>query len=189
MHITSARLSSLLRLFARYLAHTTWLDDTVLILRCLLQVQKFVDSTLLLQSGLARYFNQQLFTDITVVAPDERKILCHQVVLSAGSQRFANMLEQGNLHGEELPVWGVDSDSLEAIIRFFYSGECLLRYPDAIGVLDAAIRLDVPVLAAAADSYIRGCMHSATVTTILSQSAQYKINNLVSACLDFASNK
>lgn len=157
-------------------------------LRCL-QVQKFVDSTLLLQSGLARYFNQRLFTDITVVAPDERKILCHQVVLSAGSKRFANMLEQGNLHGEELPVWGVDSDALEAIIRFFYTGECLLKFPEAVGVLDAAIRLDVPVLAAAADKFTRGCMHTATVTTILGQSAQYKINDLVAACLDFISSK
>lgn len=148
-----------------------------------------MDSSLLLQSGLVRYFNQRLFTDITVVAPDERKILCHQVVLSAGSKRFANMLEQGNLQGEELPVWGVDSDSLEAIIRFFYSGECLLRFPAAIGVLDAAIRLDVPVLAAAADKFTRGCLQPETVTTILGQSAQYKINDLVAACLDFVGNK
>jgi len=59
------------------------------------QVEKFVDTTRLLQSSLAKYFDKRLFSDITVIAPDGRKLLCHQVVLSAGSKRFANMLEQG----------------------------------------------------------------------------------------------
>lgn len=153
------------------------------------QVQRFVDSTLLLQSGLARYFNKRLFSDITVIAPDGRSIMCHQVVLSAGSKRFANMLEQGNLHGEELPVWGVDSDALEAIIQFFYSGECVLRFPGAVAVLDAATRLDVPVLAAAADSFVREVLHPSTVTTILGQALQFKMNDLSAGCFDYINNR
>jgi hypothetical protein len=54
-----------------------------------------VDGSRLLVASLAKYFNKGLFSDITVIGPDERKLLCHQVVLSAGSKRFANMLEQG----------------------------------------------------------------------------------------------
>lgn len=60
-----------------------------------LQPFTFVDSTRLLQTSLSKYFNQPLFSDITVIGPDNRKLLCHQLVLSAGSVRFANMLESG----------------------------------------------------------------------------------------------
>jgi hypothetical protein len=61
-----------------------------------------VDHTRLLQTSLSRYFNKPLFSDITVIGPDGRKLLCHQVVLSAGSKRFANMLEQGTLPVQQL---------------------------------------------------------------------------------------
>lgn len=54
-----------------------------------------MDHSRLLQTSLSKYFNKPLFSDITIVGPDGRKLLCHQVVLSAGSKRFANMLEQG----------------------------------------------------------------------------------------------
>lgn len=57
----------------------------------------FIDDSRLLQTSLSKYFNKPLFSDITVIGPDGRKLLCHQVVLSAGSKRFANMLEQGAL--------------------------------------------------------------------------------------------
>mgnify|MGYP001811258261 CR=1 FL=1 len=148
-----------------------------------------MDSSLLLQTGLARYFNKRPFSDITVIAPDGRSIMCHQVVLSAGSKRFANMLEQGNLHGEELPVWGVDSDALESIIYFFYSAECTLSYPGAVAELDAATRLDVPALAAAAEQFIRETMHPTTVTTILAQSLQFKMSELAATCFDYINNR
>jgi hypothetical protein len=115
--------------------------------------------------------------------------MCHQVVLSAGSKRFANMLEQGNLHGEELPVWGVDSDALESIISFFYSAECTLSYPGAVAVLDAATRLDVPALAAAAEEFIRETTHPTTVTTILTQSLQFKMSELAATCFDYINNR
>jgi hypothetical protein len=154
-----------------------------------MQVQRFVDSSLLLQQGLARYFNKRPFSDITVVAPDNRKILCHQVVLSAGSKRFANMLEQSNLHGEDLPVWGVDSDALESIISFFYSAECTLSHPGAVAVLDAATRLDVPALAAAAEQFIRETMHPSTVTTILAKSLKFKMSELAATCFDYINNR
>jgi hypothetical protein len=60
------------------------------------QVHTFRDRSATLNLGLAKYFNQRTFSDLTVVGPDGRKLFCHQVVLSACSKRFANMLEQGN---------------------------------------------------------------------------------------------
>jgi hypothetical protein len=190
----------------------------------------FEDNTRLLQTSLARYFNQGPFSDITVIGPDGRKLLCHQLVLSAGSRRFANMLEQGgcgggrsplevslsvrvtrqqqqlaavahaspplaaptntgNLQHEELPVWGVDSDALQAIIEFFYSGRCELSFPAAIAIMDAATRLDVPALATAADAYVRGALSINTVCTILSRAVQYKLHDLTAACLQLAADR
>ncbi|KAF8073156.1 SPL3 [Scenedesmus sp. PABB004] len=144
----------------------------------------YVDGTRLLAGGLARYFNGA-FADITVIAPDGRALGCHQVVLSAGSRRFANMLEQGNLAGEELPVWGVDSDALEAIIRFFYTAECTLSHPGAVAVLDAANRLDVPALAEAAGRYVRAALAPGTAASLLGQALHFKVTDLADACVAF----
>jgi hypothetical protein len=77
----------------------------------------------------------------------------------------------------------VDSDALQAIIQFFYSGECLLTFPGAVAVMDAATRLDVPSLAAAAGSYVRGALAPATAPVILSRAVQYKLHDLSAACL------
>lgn len=55
------------------------------------------DKTGSIYAGLGKYFNKRTFSDLTVVGPDGRKLLCHQLVLSAGSKRFAGMLEQGGV--------------------------------------------------------------------------------------------
>ena len=38
---------------------------------------------------------------------------------------------------------GVDSDALESVIRFFYTGECAIAVSTAVPLLDAAIKLEV----------------------------------------------
>jgi hypothetical protein len=53
----------------------------------------------MLQTGLGKYFNNPLFSDVVVVPPDGRRLHCHQLVLAAGSARFARMLEAGELSG------------------------------------------------------------------------------------------
>lgn len=40
----------------------------------------------------------------------------------------------------ELPVWGVDSDALETVLRCFYTGECHLTAANVVAVYDAAKR-------------------------------------------------
>jgi hypothetical protein len=49
----------------------------------------------------------------------------------------------GDFAGQELPVQGVDSEALEAVIRFFYTGECPITVSTAVPLLDAAIKLEV----------------------------------------------
>jgi hypothetical protein len=86
-------------------------------------------------------------------------------------------------------VWGVDSGALESIIEFFYSGQCSLTFPAAVAVVDAANRLDVPSLSAAANSYVREALGVGTVSTILSHSLQFKLADLTNTCLELVSSR
>lgn len=86
-------------------------------------------------------------------------------------------------------MWGVDSDALQSIIEFFYSGQCLLTFPGAIGIMDAATRLDVPTLSAAAGSYVRAALGPTTVSTILDRAVRYKLHDLTGACLELIGDK
>lgn len=45
--------------------------------------------------GLQRFYNNQRFSDLTVLAPDGSKIFVHQIVLAACSKRLSDVLEQG----------------------------------------------------------------------------------------------
>lgn len=60
-----------------------------------LQVLLHRDRSTVLHPTLGRYYNQALFSDLTVVGPDGNKIYCHQIILATGSKRFAEILEQG----------------------------------------------------------------------------------------------
>lgn len=46
-------------------------------------------------------------------------------------------LTSGGLLGEELQVQGVDSEAMEAVIKFFYSGECAMTPDLVLPILDA----------------------------------------------------
>ncbi len=54
----------------------------------------------------------------------------------------------------ELPVWGVDSEALEAVVGCFYTGECKLTVTTAVPIMDAAQRLEVSSLAAFCERFI-----------------------------------
>lgn len=87
------------------------------------------------------------------------------------------------MQGEELPVWGVDSDALEHLIQFFYSGECRIISSSAVPVYDAAQRLEVPNLAAACEGFIREILGASTCCMLLKQAEQYKVTDLANQCL------
>lgn len=99
------------------------------------------------------------------------------------------MVPAGNLANEELPVWGVDSDALQSIIEFFYSGQCNLTFPNAVAVMDAANRLDVPSLSGAANTYVREALSVQTASTILTHALQFKLSELSNTCLSLINEK
>lgn len=49
----------------------------------------------------------------------------------------------GEAAGKELPIQGVDSSALEAVLGFFYSGECVLSPTTAVPMLDVCLKLEV----------------------------------------------
>jgi hypothetical protein len=86
-------------------------------------------------------------------------------------------------------VWGVDSAGLEAVLNFFYSGECLLCYDNMVAVMDAAQRLDVKPLLDACNAFISTMMFPYTVTTILRQATDFKLQALVQNCLSYITSR
>eukprot|EP00798_Chlamydomonas_sp_ICE-L_P009810 gene9810-7698_t len=138
-----------------------------------------------IHSGLTRFYSSTKFSDITIVAPDGQKIFVHQVVLASCSKRFADVLEQGSLNGEELPVRGVDPTGLESVLKFFYTGECNLDHTNVIPVYDAAHRLDVPGLSAACEQFMRDILGPATACMLLQQTVQFLMQDYAEQCMTF----
>jgi hypothetical protein len=86
-------------------------------------------------------------------------------------------------------VWGVDSGALEAVLQFFYTGECVLTFQNMVAILDAAQRLEVRSLSHAADGYIGNMTFPNTVTTILRQAIHYKIDDLAAQCMKYITHR
>lgn len=142
------------------------------------QVQLLRHQCSFLHGDLARYFNRPTFSDLSIVSPDGRKIFCHQAVLCAASPRLAQTLEPGTLTGEELPVWGVDSDALHAVLRFFYTGEATLTFATAAPLCDAAQRLEVTSLAQHCQAFLADVLHPSTVVAIYRQAVTLRMDEL-----------
>ncbi|KXZ43585.1 hypothetical protein GPECTOR_86g378 [Gonium pectorale] len=89
---------------------------------------------------------------------------------------------RGCLTGQELPVRGVDARGLYTVLRFFYTGECLLEPTSAIPIYDAAHRLAVPGLSAACDAYIRRVLCPETACSLLQHALRFEMADYASAC-------
>ncbi|KAG2499749.1 hypothetical protein HYH03_002681 [Edaphochlamys debaryana] len=140
------------------------------------------DRSKVVHEGLARFYNHPTFSDLTVVGPDGSRIRCHQLILSACSRRFSEMLEPGHLTGEELPVRGVDALGLHRVIRFFYTGECDLDPGVVLPVYDASHRLDVPGLAAACEVYSQKVLGPGTACSLLEQALRFSMAEYAESC-------
>ncbi|GBF90893.1 hypothetical protein Rsub_03748 [Raphidocelis subcapitata] len=136
-----------------------------------------------LQAGAASFFNQDAFSDIALVAPDGRRLKCHRIVLAACSPPLAATLPTCTRPCEELPVTGVDSGALEAVVRFFYEGRLLLTPHNAVAVMDAAARLQVATVAEAARAYVRGALSARTAMALLVEALRFEVDDLVDEAL------
>lgn len=77
----------------------------------------------------------------------------------------------------------MDSDALEALIKFLYTGECAVTAASALPLCDAATRLlDVPNLAAACERFARDCLAPSTACLLLGQAARFKMQQMADDC-------
>ena len=67
--------------------------------------------------------DSDLFTDVTLISNDNKKIQAHKVILSAGSEFFRDMLSDKSHAHPMLCLDGVSSEDLEWIIKYLYVGE------------------------------------------------------------------
>lgn len=63
----------------------------------------------------------------------------------------------GEYSGQHLPVSGVDSAALEAVVSSFYTGQCSVSIDSVVGIHDAACKLEV------ADLQARGALAALAV--------------------------
>ena len=64
-----------------------------------------------------------LFTDVTLVSDDNKKIQAHKLILSAGSEFFRDILSDKSHPHPMLCLEGVSSENLEWILKYLYFGE------------------------------------------------------------------
>ncbi|KXZ48990.1 hypothetical protein GPECTOR_24g280 [Gonium pectorale] len=144
-----------------------------------------IDLGRLLNSGARPFYNSPAFSDITIIAPDGRQRLCHQVILAASSKRLASVLKSGDFTNARLPVQGVDSDALDSLLESCYTGECGLSLASAAAVYDAAVKLEVTGLAPAIEQFVGGGLSPPTVVPMLERALGVKAARLVEICLGF----
>jgi hypothetical protein len=80
-------------------------------------------------------------------------------------------------------VSGVDSDALEAVVRYFYEGSLLLTTANAVAVADAAARLQVRPLADGARAFVRGALAGRTAVALLMDALRFEAEDLVEEAL------
>ena len=74
-------------------------------------------------SSFNNLHNSDLFTDVTLVSDDNKKIQAHKLVLSAGSEYFRDILSDKSHPHPMLCLEGVSSEDLAYIIKYLYVGE------------------------------------------------------------------
>ena len=70
-------------------------------------------------------WNDQDFTDVTLVTEDEQHIRAHKMILSSSSAFFRNLL-MGKTHQNLSIIYlkGIRHNELEMVLKFIYFGEC-----------------------------------------------------------------
>ena len=78
-----------------------------------------------------RLFEDNNFTDITLVCEDQRQIKGHKVVISAGTRFFKDILLR-NPHPDPLLYLKVPHDYLYSIMKFIYIGQSEVEQNDIV---------------------------------------------------------
>ena len=78
-------------------------------------------------SSFNAHQGSDLYTDVTLVSDDSKKIQAHKLILSAGSEYFRNILSDRSHPHPMLCLDGVCFEDLEWILKYLYIRECFNR--------------------------------------------------------------
>ncbi|CAL8105558.1 unnamed protein product [Orchesella dallaii] len=98
-------------------------------------------------SSFAQYFQDQLFTDMTISCEGER-IQCHRILLAACSPVFEEMLKRIDATGTPSVIEGFEFSQIKQVLEFMYMGKVDVRPEDLAEFIRAAKMLQVKGLLA-----------------------------------------
>ena len=88
-------------------------------------------------------WNDENFTDVTLVTVDEQQIRAHKVILSSCSPMFRNILVKNPHQNPLLYLKDIQHKELELLMRFIYLGQCEVGQGGLEGFLQAGRELKV----------------------------------------------
>ena len=91
---------------------------------------------------LQSMFEEDAFTDVTIVCEDNKQIKAHKVILSSCSQFFRDIFHQ-NPHPHPLVYLRLPHDHLVSLVRFMYLGQCEVDQTDIDCFLENAKHIKV----------------------------------------------
>ena len=78
-------------------------------------------------------YEEERYSDITLISDDQYQFKAHKIILSACSPVFRNIIDYNPTQNSLIYLRGVQSQELEPILQFMYLGEGKLSY-DRMGV-------------------------------------------------------
>ena len=103
------------------------------------EVFKNPQYTEILATGLTEFLKTGQYADITLIA-EQQEFRCHKMVLAMSSPYFDKMFSSGLLESqqEKVELREMSSDTLEAIIKYIYTGRVYLREQNVQAIFEAA---------------------------------------------------
>jgi len=157
-------------------------EDTTVTLQC--------ESRAVMPAGIVRQWQLGKLCDAHLRASDGCELFAHRSALAAASEYFNGVYcseageamiggtNQGEAHTLEL----VSSTTLESVISFIYTGECVLSSQDAlVSTLEAAAFLGVPGLCKAAEAAIISRISPESCVAGVQLAERYSLETLAKA--------
>ena len=88
-------------------------------------------------------FEDQDFTDVTLVCDDDKQIKAHKVILSSSSSFFRNILIRNPHKHPLLYLKGISYSDLQSVVKFLYFGEAEIAQDSLETFLVAAKELEI----------------------------------------------
>ena len=88
-------------------------------------------------------FQDELFSDVTLLSEDSGELKLHKVVLASSSKTFSRILSKMNHPNPSIYLKGINFKYLKSIIQYIYTGETQVLEEDFKSFMDIAKDLEI----------------------------------------------